>query len=209
MGCSAFFCASILPSHHSISVAIGHGRRSALPCRFNQLHAPATIFDAGLKTVRFNRTRGGLVHQQIHVRFDGHPAIISTSEKIRANLGKSGITLHWKGVVQFGEEADAVRHMVVFLHICVFDEGLDLAVEFPAVLFTIRWWARALIRKHRVAGIENQGEPVLNLMPVGSLQVTPMISAVFPWRQAVQACDLLQENAIEDLGVLLDWNASS
>ena len=46
-------------------------------------------------------------------------------------------------------------------------------------------------------------------MAMGRLQAAPMISAVFPWRQAVQAYDLLQENAIEDLGLLLDWTASN
>jgi 2-desacetyl-2-hydroxyethyl bacteriochlorophyllide A dehydrogenase len=48
---------------------------------------------------------------------------------------------------------------------------------------------------------------VLQLLAAGRLQVDPMISEVFPWRQAAAAYARLEGPASAQLGLLLDWTA--
>ncbi len=52
---------------------------------------------------------------------------------------------------------------------------------------------------------KEDGELALQLMASGRLQVEPMISEIFPWKQAARAYRLLQQNALPSLGLLLDW----
>nr|MDJ0669037.1 hypothetical protein [Desulfobacterales bacterium] len=52
---------------------------------------------------------------------------------------------------------------------------------------------------------QEDGDLVLELMASGRLQVEPMISEIFPWKQAARAYRLLQQNALPSLGLLLDW----
>jgi threonine dehydrogenase-like Zn-dependent dehydrogenase len=48
-------------------------------------------------------------------------------------------------------------------------------------------------------------ELVLELLVAGRLTVAPMISEIFPWHQAAKAYDGLKSNAMDRLGLLLDW----
>ena len=52
---------------------------------------------------------------------------------------------------------------------------------------------------------EDDCELTLRLLDAGRLMVAPMISTVYPWRQAAAAYEHLRRQDDENLGILFAW----
>ncbi len=156
---SAFFAVPVSRRFGCASVALRDYLRRSLPCGIHKLLAAVPVRDVGFKSA-CRRAGWGIVLYQIHVRLDGEPSVVTALQEVGDDAGHVRIAISRKCVIDIGKKLVGIGKMTAVSHMEVFDEGLDLIVEIPAVLFAVGWCPRALVRNYRVAGIEDQSEGI-------------------------------------------------